>query len=140
MAKMSSARNVYILLTKNTSFPSTTITRTNTVIPNAIRIPENSKKESTKMVGVGPSSFFCIRSAEGEMLNNIRMAITPGFGYGFNTYETGKPCKPNTTSSLAGDPRRLTTCQNIRAEILEKWSKRPKPDIQKEWLKNLMFN
>uniref|UniRef100_A0A2A4J0K2 Uncharacterized protein n=1 Tax=Heliothis virescens TaxID=7102 RepID=A0A2A4J0K2_HELVI len=116
---MSSAKNAYNLLIKSATAPSTNITKTN-VIPNAIRIPD--------------------KSADGEMLRNLRMAVTPSYGYGQNTYETGKPPKPNTSSSLAGDPRRLTTCQNIRAEILEKWSKRPKPDVQKEWLKNLMFN
>ncbi|KAH9636946.1 hypothetical protein HF086_016885 [Spodoptera exigua] len=84
--------------------------------------------------------MFHVRSTAYNLsLRNLRIAITPSFGYGSNTYESGNP-QSCSSSTLAGDPKHLQTRQDIRKEILEKWDKRPKPDSQREWLKNLMFN
>ncbi|XP_026740263.1 uncharacterized protein LOC113502776 [Trichoplusia ni] len=103
-------------LIKSTNNPLKNITRT-TIIPNAVPIPENNLDK--------------------DMLRNLRIAVSPSYGHGSNSYATNK-C--TSTSTLAGDPKRLSNIQDIRAEILEKWVKRPQPDIHKEWLKNIMFN
>ncbi|XP_022831583.1 uncharacterized protein LOC111360025 [Spodoptera litura] len=76
------------------------------------------------------------KSTESEQLRNLRLAITPSYGYGSNSYDGGN--SPVYSSTLAGDPRHVQMRQDIRKEVLEKW-KRPKPDSQREWLKNLMF-
>ncbi|CAH0595378.1 unnamed protein product [Chrysodeixis includens] len=101
---------------KNNNSPFKNITRS-TAIPNAIPIPEKNEDKDT--------------------LRNLRIAVSLSYGQGTNTY-ANKKCTNTTT--LAGDPKRWNGIQDIRAEILEKWNKRPQPDIHKEWLKNVMFN
>ncbi|KAF9805759.1 hypothetical protein SFRURICE_009391 [Spodoptera frugiperda] len=104
------------LSTKVNRLPTTNFVRHN-VIPSSVPIPD--------------------KSAESEQLRNLRLAITPSYGYGSNTFENGKT-QACSSSVLAGDPKHVKMRQDIRKEILDKWS-RPKPDSQREWLKNLMF-